>query len=126
MNIEEFLKKYNEEIKYAKCGNGFEIALPFKFYNDDHISSFFISEDETGLFLITDNGNTVKYLENMGVDMQEYSGKIKKICKLFNLEFECDVFKGVLGEYESNQTFVQFTNFLVGISHIATVHRFNE
>ena len=124
MDIEKFLKKYHEEIRYAKCGNGFEIAFPFKFCHDDRISSVFISEDETGLFTITDNGNTVKYLENMGVDVQEYADKIKKICKLFDLEFANDEFKGVLGEYETNQTFVQLTNFLVGISHIATVHRF--
>lgn len=124
MDIEKFLLKYNEEIRYADCGNGYEIAFPFKFCNDDRISSVFISEDETGLFTITDNGNTMKYLDNIGVDPQEYADKIKKICKAFNLEFENGMFKGVLGEYESNQTFVQLTNFLIGISHIATVHRF--
>lgn len=124
IDIEKFLKKYNEEIRYAECGNGYEIAFPFKFCNDDRISSIFISEDESGLFTVTDNGNTIRYLENMGIDMQEYADKIKKICKLFHLEFENGVFKGILGEYETNQTFVQLTGFLIGISHIATVHRF--
>lgn len=124
MDIEKFLRKYNEEIRYAACGNGYEIAFPFKFCNDDRISSVFVSEDETGLFTVTDNGNTLKYFEDAGVNPQEYADKIKKICKTFNLEFEDGKFKGILGEYETNQTFVQLTGFLMGISHIAMVHRF--
>ena len=55
MNIKKFLQKYNETIHYAEYDNGCEIAFPFKLYNDDHISSVFIKEDETGLFTITDN-----------------------------------------------------------------------
>ena len=124
MDIEIFLRKYNEHIRYAEQENGYQIAFPFKFYNDDHISSVFISEDETGLFTITDNGNTMKYFENMGVNPEEYAAKIKKICKTFDLSFEDGTFKGILGEYETNQTFVHLTKFLIGISHISTVHRF--
>lgn len=124
IDIEKFLQKYNEHIRYAEHENGYEIAFPFKFYNDDHISSVFISEDESGLFTITDNGNTVKYFENMGVDAHAYADKIKKICKDFDLEFENGQFKGILGEYETNQTFVQLTKFLIGISHVSTVYRF--
>lgn len=124
MDIKKFLSKYNEEIRYAELDGGYEIAFPFKFVNDDRISSVFISEDETGLFTVTDNGNTLKYLENSGVDVREYANKIKKICKLFNLEYNNGEFKGILGEYETNQTFTQLTSFFAGISHIATVHRF--
>lgn len=48
MDIQKFLKKFNDTIRYSEFGNGYEIAFPFAFPNDDHISSVFISEDETG------------------------------------------------------------------------------
>ena len=124
MDIKKFLDKYNGEIRYFERDGGAEVAFPFKFVNDDKICSVFISEDDTGLFTVTDNGNTLQYLENSGVDANEYAQKIKSICKLFDLEYENGVFKRILGEYESNQTFTQLTSFLVGISHIATVNRF--
>ncbi|MDE7454301.1 MAG: DUF1828 domain-containing protein [Clostridia bacterium] len=124
MDIQKFLQKYNEEIRYAEYDNGYEIAFPFKFYNDCQTSSVFISEDETGLFTITDNGNTMRYFENMGIDPQKYADKIKIICDMFDLTFENGIFKGILGEYETNQTFTHLTNFLIGISHVATVYRF--
>ena len=123
MDIKKFLSKYSEEIRYFGRDGGYEVAFPFKFVNDDKISSVFISEDETGLFTITDNGNTMLYLENRGVDTDEYAVKIKRICKLFDLECENGIFKRNLGEYETNQTFTQLTSFLVGISHIATIDR---
>ena len=121
MDINIFLQKYNEHIKYAKRDGGYDIAFPFKFYNDDHISSVHISEDETGLFTITDNGNTMLYLENMCVNIEEHTDKIQKICKLFNLTIENGIVKSILGEYITNQTFTQLTNFLIGISHLATI-----
>lgn len=124
MNIEKFLQKFNEEIRYAEVGGGYEVAFPFKFYNDDRISSIFISESESGLFTVTDNGNTLRYLEDNGVNPKEYADKIKKICKTFNLKFENGEFKGVLGEYETNLTFTQLMKFFIGISHVSTVHRF--
>ena len=124
MDIEKFLHKFNEGIRYAEYGSGYEIAFPFKFCNYSHIFPLFISEDENGLFTITDNGNTMKYFEDMGVNPEEYADKIKKICKTFDLSFENGMFKGILGEYETNQTFVHLTKFLIGISHISTVHRF--
>ena len=123
MDIKKFLQKYNEEIRYFERDGGVEVALPFKFVNDDRICSVFISEDDAGLFTVTDNGNTLQYLENIGVDANEYADKIKRICKLFDLEYENGVFKRILGEYETNQTFTQLTSFLVRISHIATVNR---
>lgn len=73
------------------------------------------------MFEITDNGNIFEYLENMGVDIEKYASKIKKICKMFNLTIEQGIIKGVLGEYETNQTFMHLSNFLIGISHIATL-----
>ena len=121
MDIKKFLQKYNEHIKYAERDNGYDIAFPFKFYNDDHISSVHISEDETGLFTITDNGNTMLYLENMCVNVEKHADKIQKICKLFNLTIENGTVKSILGEYITNQTFTQFTSFLIGISHLATI-----
>ena len=125
MNIKEFLDKFNEDIVYAERDGGYEIAFPFKLYNDDHISSVFITEDKTGLFEITDNGNTFEYLENMGVDIDKFTDKVKKICDMFNLTIEDGLVKGVLGEYETNQTFTNLSNFLIGISHIATLKYFD-
>ena len=125
MDIKNFLENYNEKIVYAERDGGYEIAFPFKLYNDDHISSVFITEDETGLFTITDNGNTFLYLENMGVDIEKYASKVKKIYKMFNLTIENGLVKGVLGEYETNQTFTHLSNFLIGISHIATLKYFD-
>ena len=124
MDIKKFLQNYNEEIRYAECGDGYEIAFPFKFLNYSEISSVFISEDENGLFTVTDNGNTIKYLENTGVGVEEYADKISKICRAFNLTYEDGEFKGVLGEYETNQTFTMLSKFFMGIAHISTVHRF--
>ena len=125
MDITEFLNKFNDAIKYAEYNGGYEIAFPFKLYNDDHISSVFITQNETGLFTITDNGNTMKYLDNNGVDIEKYSSRIKKICDMFNLTIEGDTVKSVLGEYETNQTFTMLTNFLIGISHIVTLRCFD-
>lgn len=123
MDIRKFLQKFNEHIKYAEWGNGCLIAFPFKFYNDCCIPSMFISENETGSFTLTDNGSTMRYFENMGVDPREYADKINQICDMFDLTYENGMYKCILGEYETNLTFVQLTKFFVGISHIATVYR---
>lgn len=125
MDIQKFLEKFNEEIRYAECGDGYEIAFPFKFPNDDHISSVFISEDETGLFTVTDNGNTFLYLENNGVDVEKHANRITEICRRFHLTIEDGVVKGVLGEYETNQTFTQLVSFYVGISQLAALKYFD-
>lgn len=119
MDIKKFLQKFNEAIRYTESGNGYEIAFPFAFPNDDHISSVLISEDETGLFTITDNGNTFLYLENNGVNMKKHAGKIKEICKRFHFTIDHGTVKGILGEYETNQTFTQLTSFYIGISQLA-------
>ena len=125
MDVKEFLNKYFETIRYAEQDDGYQIAFPFRLYNDDHISSVFIREEPSGLFTITDNGNVFKYFENFGVDERQYEEKIKKICEMFNLTIENGIVKGVLGEYITNQTFTQLQNFLTGISHLATLGRLN-
>ncbi|MDE7439251.1 MAG: DUF1828 domain-containing protein [Clostridia bacterium] len=124
MDIKKFLQEFNEKIRYAERGDGYEIAFPFKFLNDSQISPLFISEDEAGLFTITDNGNTINYLENFGVNPEDYADKIKSICEAFDITYENGEFKGILGEYETNQTFTMLSKFFMGISHISTVHRF--
>lgn len=125
MDIQKFLKKFNDTIRYSEFGNGYEIAFPFAFPNDDHYSSVFISEDGTGSFTITDNGNTFLYLENNGVDIEKHASRIKEICKLFHLTIDNGTVKGILGEYETNQTFTQLTNFYVGISQLAMLKYFD-
>ncbi len=124
MDLELFLKKFNEEIKYASYDDGYEIAFPFKLYNDDHISSCFIKEDETGVFIISDNGNVFNYFDNHGISTENYQKQIKQICKMFGLFIEDGCVKKILGEYETNQTFVQLFNFFVGISHLVTMKYF--
>ena len=41
----------------------------------------------------------------IGVNIEDYASKVKKICKMFNLTIENGIIKGNLGEYETNQTF---------------------
>ena len=124
MDIKVFLEKYMDKIKYVEEADGYQIAFPFKLYNDDHISSCHIKEDSTGVFIVSDNGNVFKYFENNGIVMDNYQKQIKQICKMFSLYIEDGCVKKVLGEYETNQTFVQLTNFFIGISHLATMNRF--
>ena len=124
MDVEVFLRKYFEEIKFERCGKGYDISFPFKFCNDDRIPSFYIEEDDSGAFTVTDNGNTFKYLEYSGVNTEDYKDKIAKICKLYRLENEGGIIKKVLGDYQTNMTFVQLTGFMVGISHIAMIKNF--
>ncbi len=110
-----------DSIVYEKDDIGYQIAFPFKLFNDDHISSCHITEDETGLFTITDNGNVFKYYENNGILFENYQKKIKQICRMFHLCIEDGIIKRTLGEYETNQTFVQLMSFFVGISHLCTI-----
>ncbi|MDE6407634.1 MAG: hypothetical protein K2K50_03395 [Anaeroplasmataceae bacterium] len=125
MDIDVFLKNYMNHIKYAEDNDGYEIAFPFKLYNDDHISSCHIKEESTGLFIVSDNGNVFKYFENNGINLNAYQKQVNKICDMFDLYIEDGYVKKVLGEYETNQTFVQLTNFFIGISHLATMNRFD-
>ena len=125
MDINVFLEKYMEDIKYVEDNDGYEMAFPFKLYNDDHISSCHIKENSMGLFIVSDNGNVFKYFENNGIKLENYQMQMKKICDMFDLYIEEGCMKKVLGEYETNQTFVQLTNFFIGISHLATMNRFD-
>ena len=61
----------------------------------------------------------------MGVNTEKYASKINKICEMFNLTIDGETIRGILGEYETHQTFVHLSNFLIGISHIATLKYFD-
>ena len=66
----------------------------------------------------------MKYLNNMDVNLDDYTGRIEIICELFSLKIENGLVKGVIG-YGANQLYKQFHNFLQGISHFSTIKYFD-
>ena len=75
---------------------------------------------EDGWYDIDDNGNTFRYLNDIGVNLTNYKDKVESICTLFSLKIDGELVRGVIG-YGTNQTYKQLHNFLQGVSHLSTL-----
>lgn len=126
MEAMQFLRGYAENIKINEENGGWELTLPFRFFNNDANITLHIQENENGYFDIDDKGSTLKYLNNIDCELSKYSDKIEIICELFSLKIEENLIKGVIGYGKgSDQTFKQLHNFLQGISHLSTIKYFD-
>lgn len=123
MNITEFLNEYAKSITIKEVNDGYDLTLPFRLFNDESVITLHIKENQGGYFDIDDKGNTLRYLNNFDVNLQDYKDRVEIICQLFSLKIEDNLVKGVIG-YGNNQLFKQLNNFLQGISHLSTVKYF--
>ena len=122
--MNNFLNDYIKEIIYKKVADGWDLTLPFRFFNGETIITLHLKKNKGGFYDIDDKGNTFKYLESIDANIQEYSARIEIICTLFSLKIEGNVVKGVIG-YGTNQTYKQLHNFLQGLSHLSTIKFFD-
>lgn len=124
MNITEFLNEYAQSISIKEVDGEYDLTLPFRFFNDEGVITLHIKENQGGYFDIDDKGNTLRYLNDLDVNLQDYKDRVEIICSLFSLKIDGDLVKSVIG-YGNNQLFKQLNNFLQGISHLSTLKYFD-
>ena len=124
MNITEFLNEYAQSMTIKEVNDGYDLTLPFRFFNDESVITLHIKENQGGYFDIDDKGNTLRYLNDLDVNLQDYKDRVEIICSLFSLKIDGDLVKSVIG-YGNNQLFKQLNNFLQGISHLSTLKYFD-
>lgn len=99
--------------------------MPFTFFNDEQIGiKLNIKTNAGGWYDIDDNGNTLRYLKSIDVNIEDYNDRIEIICSLFSLKIEDGLVKSVIG-FGANQTYKQLHNFLQGLSHLSTIKFFD-
>lgn len=120
-----FLEEYMNSLSYKETNDGFELTMPFTFFNDEQAGiKLNIKKNAGGWYDIDDNGNTFRYLHNLDVNIVDYKDRIEIICSLFSLRIEDELLKGVIG-FGTNQTYKQLHNFLQGLSHLSTIKYFD-
>lgn len=124
MSAQDFLDEFIKSIDYKEVYNGFDLTIPFRFFNDETIITLHLQKNDIGYYDIDDKGNTLRYLNNIDVNLENYKNKIEIICQLFSLKIENNLVKSVIG-YGTNQTYKQLLNFLQGISHLSTLKYFD-
>ena len=76
MNTFDFIDEYIKNIDYKEISNGFDLTMPFRFFNDETIITLHLQKNESGYFDIDDKGNTLRYLNNIDVKIENYKDKI--------------------------------------------------
>ena len=155
MDIKKFLDGYVNEITYKKVEDGYDLFVPFTFFNNETLGTVLhIKKSSDGdWYEIDDKGNTAKYLDWQDAKFEDYRWKVELICRYFSLTIENNVVKGVIGFNQglelvydtlsqeisppfandpsvkidigisrgTDLTYMQFHNFLQGISHLSTL-----
>jgi len=124
MNIANLSNAYAQSITIKEVNGEYDLTLPFRFFNDEGVITLHIKENQGGYFDIDDKGNTLRYLNDLDVNLQDYKNRVEIICQLFSLKIEDNLVKGIIG-YGNNQLFKQLNNFLQGISHLSTLKYFD-
>lgn len=122
-NLENLLN-FDKNIIINQVDDDCTLTLPFKFFNGESIISLHIQKNQAGYYEIDDNGSTLKYLNNIDANPQDYKDKIEIICTLFSLKIEKNLVKGIIG-YGTNQIQTQLFNYLQGLSHLSTLKFFD-
>ena len=118
--MKKFLKNYIKDFDFLKKGNGYDLNIPFRLFNDEVTFTVHIQENEAGYYDIDDKGHTFKYLENFDTNIEKYQYKIELICRYFSLKIEDNVVKGIIG-FGTRQLYVQLHNFLQGLSNLSMI-----
>lgn len=119
--MEKFINKLIEQISLNGNSEKFILTLPFKLFNDESPNfSICIIKHIDGYYLINDQGYTLKYLNNLDVNLSLYEEQIKTICSLYSIKIEDGLVVGIIG-YGTNQLYIQLFNYLQAISHLSTL-----
>ena len=99
MDTEKFLDNYIKEMNLIKVEDGYNLYLPFTFFNNETMGIVLhIKESENGgWYEIDDRGETAKYLDWQDTKFEDYEWKVELICRYFSLTIENNVVKGVIG-----------------------------
>ena len=122
--MNDFLTKYFENIVFDGNEKGFDLTLPFCFFNGEGNVTLRFQKHDLGYYEVDDKGATLLYLSNLDFDVNDYKDKIEIICQMFSVKIENDLVKGIVG-YGTNQTYKQLHNFLQAISQLSTIKFFD-
>ena len=116
-----FINNLFEQIKINENNEIFLLTIPFRLFNDENnCINLTITKNLNGYYYISDEGYTFKYLQNLDINFHDYKEKVEIICTLFSLKIEDNKVLGIIG-YGNDQLYIQFFNYLQGISHLSTL-----
>lgn len=88
IDINEIKKNYADAISYREFNGSYIVAIPFFFPNSSDSIAIKISFDELERPILSDCHTTLDYLDEMVIDISQYSQKLKKITDRYNLELD--------------------------------------
>ena len=126
MDIEKFLDSYFNSTTATKVENGFLLTTPimYKFSNTREV--FLLTEDEDGFVTISDQGRTMDYVNENGIEIEKYNEAIKNICKQNDIVFENNCFKRELPSYQTNQIMRALFAYFGALNTIANLDDFED
>ena len=119
----DFIENYGKEIDIVETDDGYDITLPFAFFNGETVITLHVQQTDQGFYFIDDKGATLKYLDNLDTSLELFYDKVGIICNLFALRIEKGVVLGIIG-YGEGQLYKQLHYYLQGISHLSTLKYF--
>lgn len=120
----DFVEDYMRMIRFEPIDDYYELTLPFEFFNDYGVITLRLKITEGGYYIIDDMGATLKYLESVDTNIEDYKDKVEIICTMFSLRIQDGLVKGCIG-FGSERTYKQLHNFLQGLSHLSTMKFFD-
>lgn len=120
----DFVEDYMRMIRFEQVGDCYKLTLPFEFFNDYGAITLRLKIAKGGYYIIDDMGATLKYLESVDTNIEDYKNKVEIICTMFSLKIQDGLVKGVIG-YGNERTYRQLHNFLQGLSHLSTIKFIN-
>lgn len=126
MNIEKFLDSYFNSITATKTENGFLLKTPIMYKFADTREVFLLTEDEDGYVTISDQGRTMDYVNDNGIEIEKYDEVIKNLCKKNDIEVENNCFKRELPGYQTNQIMRALFAYFGVLNTIANLDDFED
>ena len=123
--MERFLKEFYSSYSCKEYRDGILLSTPIMYQGADHTFSFYITQNKTGSFTISDNGETLDYMRE-NFNPEKYMDKIMSVCERFSITLENNAFIGKIASYESNQAMRTFNIFIGAMNIIANIDIFED
>ena len=121
MDITKIIEDYKNRTELRKEGNAYYLVFPFfQRYSTDSVRIKFFEENDS--LFVSDCGDTIEYLYNRYINIEDYREKLDAIKERFYLT-ETDNHEFVL-EFPSNQIIsieIFFGFFIQALSNIANI-----
>ena len=123
IDVERILDDYRNDttVRYGNSDDSVFITLPFFHTKTDESVAIKVTEQQDGLPVLSDCHTTIDYLEERGVEPDDYSERLEQILKRFGLRRDGNVFRMTVPSADDTYIKLYLGYFIQAISIIANI-----